>query len=242
MTSSYKNYSFFVRYESLFKSGTLNSMQYLSQRLAATPAPLRDASPPRRAASSPQRERLLDAAEHLVAANGCAGTSVEAIVKAAGVSSATFYEYFEGKEECYVAAFERAVEEAAAELERAAAGEPEAGGFTWSEEVATALRATTRLVVAQPERARLCLVEAQTGGPQLSLRFEATLDRVAGKLREGRRLQTAPPDLPPTHEEATAGALAWILRERLERDDVEGIAALYPRLVDIALAPYLGNG
>lgn len=217
-------------------------MQYLSQRLASKPAPLRDTSPPRRTPSSPQRERLLDAAERLVAANGCAGTSVEAIVKAAGVSSATFYEHFAGKEECYVAAFERAVEEAAAELARAAASEPEAGGYTWSEEVATALRATTRLVVAQPERARVCLVEAQTGGPALSVRFEATLDRVAAKLREGRALKTAPPDLPPTHEEATAGALAWLLRERLERGGGEDVEALYPQLIEIALAPYLGNG
>ncbi len=217
-------------------------MQYLSQRLASLPAPERDSAPLGSAASGGQRQRLLDAAERLVATRGCAGTSVEAIVKAAGVSSASFYEHFGSKEECYVAAFDRAVGEAATELARAAAGDPDVGGFNWTEGVATGLRAATRLIAAAPERARLCLVEAQTGGPELSAHFEATLDRIARKLREGRALETAPADLPPTHEEATAGALAWLLRERLERGGGEDVEALYPRLVEIALGPYLGDG
>jgi AcrR family transcriptional regulator len=192
--------------------------------------------------SPPQRERILDAAELLAAERGVAGASIEALVKQAGVSSVTFYEFFEGKEQCFVAAFERAVGAAAAELALAAAGDPAAGGLSWSEQIATGLRALTQLVAAAPARARLCLVEAQAGGPELSRRFEATLDRVATKLREGRALPTAPADLPATHEVATVGALAWLLRERLETGDVEKLQKLYPELIDIALAPYLGDG
>lgn len=217
-------------------------MQYLSQRLASKPAPKRGRGAGREAVVSPQRERILDAAERLAAEKGVAGASIEAIVKAAGVSTVTFYEHFEGKEECFVAAFDRAVGEGVEELTRAAAGDPAAGGLSWSEGLATGLRALTRLIAARPERARLCLVEAQTGGPELSARFEAALDRVAGKLREGRALDTAPVDLPPTHEEATAGALAWLLHERLERGGAEEVEAIYPELIDIALAPYLEGG
>jgi len=218
-------------------------MQYLSQRLASKPSPRRGGGRSADALPAPQRERILDAAERLVAERGFAGTSIEAIVKQAGVSSVTFYEFFDGKEECFAAAFDRAVEVAADELAAAAAGDPAAGGFTWTEQIATGLRALTKLVVAEPERARLCLVEAQTGGPQLSAGFEAAIDRVAAKLRAGRALDTAPVDLPATHEEATAGALAWLLRERLERGGAgEELEALYPELIDIALAPYLGNG
>lgn len=217
-------------------------MQYLSQRLASKPAPKRGKDPAPGVLAPPQRERILDAAERLIAQHGPSGTSIEAIVKAAGVSSVTFYEFFEGKEECFVAAFDRAVERAAEELARAAAGDPAAGGLSWSEQVATGLRASIELISARPEPARLCLVEAQTGGPQLSARFEAALDRVAAKLREGRALDTAPANLPATHEEATAGALAWLLRERLERGGEEDLEALYPELIDIALAPYLGDG
>jgi AcrR family transcriptional regulator len=217
-------------------------MQYLSQRLAAKPAPKRGEGPARGPLADRQRERILDAAERLAGENGCAATSIESIVKAAGVSTVSFYEHFEGKEECFVAAFDRAVQETAADLREAASGDPAAGGLSWSEGVATGLRAVTDLVAAEPERARLCLVEAQSGGSRLSRRFEAALDRVAAKLREGRALPTAPADLPATHEEATAGALSWLLRDRLERGRGEELGALYPEMIDIALAPYLGGG
>lgn len=216
-------------------------MQYLSQRLASRPSPRRGEDAAREAVPSPQRERILNAAERLVAEQGVAGTSIEAIVKEAGVSSVTFYEYFEGKEECFVAAFDRAVEAAVMDLAVAAAGDPAAGGLTWSEEVATGLRALAQLIDAEPARARLCLVAAQAGGPGLSGCFDALLDRIAAKLREGRALDTAPPDLPATHEEATAGALAWLLRERLEADRAESLDGLYPELIGMALAPYIGQ-
>lgn len=214
-------------------------MQYLSQRLARKPSPGRGGGTEAEAGSPPQRERILDAAERLIAARGVAGTSIEAIVKEAGVSSVTFYEFFDAKEECFVAAFDRAVEWAGEEIARAAAGDPAAGGLSWSEQVATGLRAVTKLIAAEPERARLVLVEAQAGGPVLGARFEAVLDRVATKLREGRALETAPADLPATHEEANAGALAWLLRERLEAGEGAELRKLYPEMIDIALAPYL---
>jgi AcrR family transcriptional regulator len=217
-------------------------MRYLSQRLASKPSTGRGDGHERSAAPAPQRERILDATEHLVAERGCAGTSIEAIVKAAGVSSVTFYEFFESKEECFVAAFDRAVDATAKELGRAAAGDPATGGLSWSEQMATGLRTLTKLVPAEPERARLCLVEAQTGRPELSARFDAVLDRVAAKLREGRALDTAPLDLPATHEEATAGALAWLLRECFEAGDAKELDSLYPELIDIALASYLSGG
>jgi len=215
-------------------------MQYLSQRLASRPSPRRGGGAEAGAGSPPRRERILDAAERLIAARGLAGTPIEAIVKEAGVSSVTFYELFEGKEECFLAALERALEWAEAEIAAAAKGDPAAGGLTWSEEVATGLRAVTKLIAAEPERARLVLVEAPTGGPELGARFDAALDRIAAKLREGRALETAPTGLPATQEEANAGALAWLLRERLERGGgQEELEALYPELIDIALAPYL---
>ena len=217
-------------------------MQYLSQRLASKPSPKRGEGTDAGAASPPQRERILDAAERLIAEKGVAGTSIEALVKEAGVSSVTFYDFFTDKGECFVAAFDRAVEETAERLAEAAAGDPAAGGLSWTEGVATGLRALIRLIPAEPERARLCLVEAQTGGPELATRFEATLDRVAEKLHEGRALETAEPELPATHEEATAGALAWLLRERLEAGGADDLEALYPELIDIALSPYLRNG
>jgi AcrR family transcriptional regulator len=212
-------------------------MQYLSQRLAKKPARRRDGGPLDGAVADGQRARILDAAEDLVGERGCAGATIEAIVKAAGVSTVTFYECFEDKAGCFLAAFDRAVAEGTEVLLGAAPLEA-----TWPERVATALRALLAEVDARPGRARLCLVEAPAGAPALSARYEATLDRAARALRAGRELETAPAGLPETLEEATAGGVAHLLRERLERGGGEdGVGELYPKLVEIALTPYLGD-
>jgi AcrR family transcriptional regulator len=212
-------------------------MQYLSQRLARKPARRRDGGPPDGAVADGQRARIFDAAEELIGERGCAGATIEAIVKAAGVSTVTFYECFEDKQACFLAAFDRAVEEGTAALLDAAP--PQA---TWPERVATALRALPAEVDARPGRARLCLVEAPAGPPALSARYEATLGRAARALRAGRELETAPAGLPETLEEATAGGVAHLLRERLEHGGGEDRAGeLYPQLVEIALTPYLGD-
>jgi AcrR family transcriptional regulator len=209
-------------------------MQYLSQRLAEKPARARGGGPPRDPLAARQRERLLAAAERLIAERGCAGTSIEATVKLARVSSVTFYEHFAGKEECFVAAFERAVAETRAELREAIPG-----GAPWPDQVRAALAALLAAIVAEPARARMCLVEAGVGGPALRARYDAALDAVASELREGRVLDSAPPGLPATLEEATVGSIAWLLRERLEAGDADGVEGLLPRLVDLTLSPYL---
>src|SRR5262249_43572336 len=66
----------------------------------------------RGARPSPTRERLLDAAMPLFAANGYRATSVGAIEKAAGLAprSGALYQYFAGKEQLLAAAVERKVE------------------------------------------------------------------------------------------------------------------------------------
>src|SRR4051812_48601235 len=84
-------------------------MQYLSQRLAVESTGTGEVRRPEGPAAATQRERILAATERLIAEKGCAGTTIEGIVKEAGVSSVTFYEHFEDKEDCFVAAFDRAV-------------------------------------------------------------------------------------------------------------------------------------
>jgi AcrR family transcriptional regulator len=212
-------------------------MQYLSQRLEEKSARTRGGDPPRGALASTQRERILAAVEQLVAEKGCAGASIEGIVKVAGVSSITFYEHFEDKEACFLAAFDRAVEETRAQLREAVADE-----LLWPDQIRAGLRALLEAIAADPARARMCLVEAQMDGPALLARYEAALDGAASKLREGRALDSAAGSLPDTLEQATIGGLAWLLRQRLELGGGDGVGEMLPRMIDIALSPYLGDG
>ncbi len=208
-------------------------MQYLSQRLASKPAKAPGATAPTDRLGADQRRRILDATEQLIGERGCGGASIEEIVKGAGVSSVTFYEHFVDKQACFVATFDRAVVEAGAELSAAAEREEE-----WADRVRAVLGALLAAIAAEPDRARLCLVEAQTGGPHLSARYDATLDAAASRLRRGRLLDTAPRELPDTVEEAAVGGIAWLLRQRVERGELDGVEELLPKLTEIALSPY----
>jgi AcrR family transcriptional regulator len=199
-------------------------MQYLSQRLAAEPVRTRDGERPRGSTADSQRERLLDATEALIAEKGAARTTIEAIVKEAGVSSVTFYEHFRGKDECCVAAFERAVEDLRAEVNDAL---PATGSR--AEQVRAGLEALLAAVDAEPARARLCFVEAQQGGPLMAARYDAALDEVAAGLGDALG-------------QAIAGGLAWLLRERLELGGGGSVRALLPEMTDVILAPEPANG
>lgn len=199
-------------------------MQYLSQRLAAEPPSTRNQEAPRGALAAGQRERILAATEQLIAEKGCAGTTIEGIVKLAGVSSVTFYEHFRDKEECFVAALDLAVEEAGAELREAA---PEDGSR--EDRLRAGLATLLAAVDAEPARARLCFVEAQKGGPLMRARYDEMLDAVATGLDD------------PLGQ-AIAGGLAWLLRERLELGGGGSARELLPEMTEVVLAPQPAHG
>jgi AcrR family transcriptional regulator len=195
-------------------------MQYLSQRLAVESTETGEDRRPQGPVAATQRERILAATERLIAEKSCAGTTIEAIVKEAGVSSVTFYEHFADKDECFVAAFDRAVEELRAAMPAELSGPEQAPG---------ALAALLEAIDADPARARLCFVEAQQGGPLLRARYEAALDAVAAELSDSLG-------------QAIVGGLAWLLRERLELGGGEGVRDLLPRMTEIVLDPYFVHG
>jgi AcrR family transcriptional regulator len=199
-------------------------MQYLSQRLAVDSAEARAEERPRGPVAGSQRERLLAATEALIAEKGAAATTIEAIVKGAGVSSVTFYEHFRGKEECFVAAFERAVAGLEAQVRGAV---PVAAAR--DEQVRAGLAALLVAIDAEPARARLCFVEAQKGGPRMRARYDEALDAAAAELGD------------PLGQ-GIAGGLAWLLRERLELGGGGSVQDLLPRMTEVVLTPNPANG
>src|ERR1700709_1587257 len=79
------------------------------------------------------RERLLAAARSAFAESGFHGASVEEIASRAGFSTGALYSNFDGKEDLFLVAREREIEEHAAEIaaavrERASVSERAAGG------------------------------------------------------------------------------------------------------------------
>jgi AcrR family transcriptional regulator len=183
-----------------------------------------------------QRERLFAATVDLVAKRGYRNTSIDHIVKSARVGYVAFYDLFEGKEECFLAAFERIVAETAEALASAAAGETE-----WPRQIAAALACTLDLIVADPKRARVALVEVQAAGPAAYARYEEAIDRTVPKLREGRAFNPDTENLSATLEEAVLGGIVWIVHQRLVKGELKQSEPLLEEAIQIALSPYLGD-
>jgi AcrR family transcriptional regulator len=183
-----------------------------------------------------QRQRLFDATVELVAKRGYRNTSVDHIVKAARVGYVAFYDLFDGKEECFLAAFDRIVEEAAEAVAEAVAGKEE-----WPQQIAAALACLIDLAAAEPKRARIALIEVQAAGPDAYARYEKAVDRAAPKLREGRQLNEEAAQLSETLEEAVLGGVIWIVHQQLVIGELEDAEALLEQSIQIALSPYLGD-
>jgi AcrR family transcriptional regulator len=188
------------------------------------------------AGAAEERERLFAATVELVAKRGYRNTSIDQIVAAAGVGHDAFHEHYAGKEECFLTAYDRIVEEGAAALAVAASDAGE-----WPEQMAAALARLLDLIVAEPWRARIALVEVQAAGPRAYARYGATIDRVAPKLREGRAYGQTAPALSETLEEAVLGGIVWIVQQRLLRGELKETEPLLGEAIQIAVGPYLGD-
>lgn len=183
-----------------------------------------------------QRARILEAAIEVLAAKGYPATTVDDIVAAARIGVGSFYSHFEGKEECLLGAFELVAEEL-----RGAVLPVAAEGETWAARVCVGLKALLDWIVANPSRARIALVEIQTGGTRALARYEQSLDAAAAFLRSGRGMADPTRHLPESLEETTAGGIAWLLRHRLAAAEAIEVEALFADLGEMVLEPYLGE-
>lgn len=208
----------------------------------ATPAPPRGAPKTRRkagkgtrvVASKAQRQLLLLAIAELVGARGYRATRVEDVAKRAKLSKSAFYVHFAGKEECFLAAFDAAVERIAERARATMAGE---GALV--ERTETGLRALLESFMAQPGLARLLTVEVRKVGAAGEARYSETLARFARLFTEadGDRQAGVKGDVSQLVAASVAGAIA--------REVGEGragqLAGLLPELLFTALAPCLGG-
>lgn len=138
-------------------------------------------SGPRRSAGEVgqhQRQRLLGAMVEAVTRHGYAGVTLRELVGLAGVSKTTFYELFESKEECFLAAFDGIVEQAAAQ-----ASDAYSGGSGHRDGLLRALRRYADLIAERPDAASLVIVESLGLGTAGAAHRERGLERFEQLLR-----------------------------------------------------------
>ncbi len=182
-----------------------------------------------------QRERLIAGLATAVAEKGYRAVTITDITKQARVSRRVFYENFEGKEECFVAAFEVVVRHI-----RELATQAVARVDGWPQRAIAAARAVLAFFAEEPDLARLCLVESQAAGPAVSARFHEAVHEVVPYLEQGRGERQGERELPATTEESTIGALVLLASRKVAADEALQLGDLLPDFTEFILSPYLG--
>ncbi len=182
-----------------------------------------------------QRERLLDAAVDVVAEKGYAATTVADLTKEAGVSRTTFYEHFEDKEACFLAAYDTAADVLARRI--GAAFETEEA---WPDRVRAGLAALLESLAGEPQIARLALVDVGSAGPQAQRRYRAALQRMTPFFDEGRDFAPGGRRLPANTSRMVVGAVTGLVSDEIEAGRAERLPEMLPEVLFASLVPYVG--
>lgn len=206
-----------------------------SRRRPDLPPPKVERIPPRSGLSRAevaaiQRRRILDGLAAALAYHGYEDTKITDIVELAGVSRPTFYEHFEGKDQCFAAAYEDGVERLVAIVEAAAEGAGE-----WDARLSAGLGAGLDFLAASPPLAHLLLVESLAAARPARLEHERSLARLATALSPSAD-ERAGAAVPEEIARLLAGGLASHLSGRVLAGEAERLAESHDLLLGYLLA------
>jgi AcrR family transcriptional regulator len=182
-----------------------------------------------------QRERLLEAAIRVVAEKGYAATTVADLTREAGISRTTFYEMFDDKEGCFLAAYDGIVDGLVRRV--APAYEAEEG---WPRRARAGLAALLEALAEEPEIARLALVDVGSAGPAAQRRYRAALQRLTPFFDEGRDFAPGGRNLPANTSRMAIGAVAGLISDEVTEGRAEYLPGLLSEVLFATLVPYIG--
>jgi AcrR family transcriptional regulator len=182
-----------------------------------------------------QRERLLEAAVRAVATKGYAAVTIGDLTREAGVSRTTFYELFEDKEACFLAAYDAAVETLVRRVTRAYEAEAE-----WPERAAAGMRALLGTLAEEPALARLALVDVGAAGPAAQRRYRAAIQRLTPLFEEGRDYAPGGRGLPANTSRMAIGCVTGLIADELLAGRAGQLRGLLSDALFATLMPYIG--
>ena len=212
-----------------------------------------------------QRTRMLSAMAELVSERGAGNVSVAHVVERAGISRRTFYEIFSDREDCFLAAFDDAIERIA---ERVVPVYEQPG--KWRERLRAALIEFLSFLDDDPGTGRLVVVETLGAGRRALEHRGLVLAQVISAVDGGRLEAKGGAEPPPLTSEGVVGAVLSVIHTRLQsgwggasrsrtypsgaqavrecaehmsdrgRRDAPPIAALTNPLMSMIVLPYLG--
>jgi AcrR family transcriptional regulator len=181
-----------------------------------------------------RRQPILAAMIRVVGENGYEEVAVEDVVAVAKISRTTFYEHFEGKQDCFLAAYEMLVDEVIGEL-AGAGGDEQA----WTDRATKGLTAIVERLAADPVLARAAIVEVGAAGADARLLHRRAIDRLSNCLDAGRDPQRDWA-LPKNVSLMSAGAVSGLIFDDVVAGRADRLRTRLPDLVFAMLVPYLG--
>lgn len=184
-----------------------------------------------------QRERLIAGLTEALYEVGYQKTTVSLIGQRAAVSKSDFYKHFESKDECFIAAYEAAIERIRGQVVAACEG---AEGEEWAYRVRAAIDALLKLFTAEPALGSIALVEGLRAGRDVYDRYQAAVESFVGYLGEGAPTLGGGGKVPEATDEAVVGGIASMLGRHIFAGEAERLNELFPEILEFALAAYLG--
>ncbi|HEY6779535.1 MAG TPA: helix-turn-helix domain-containing protein, partial [Thermoleophilaceae bacterium] len=181
-----------------------------------------------------QRGRLLAAMIEIVGRDGYHATSVTDVTARAGVSRKAFYDRFGDKEQCFIAAYEDALEKLLALALEAFETQD-----AWADRLRAGLSALLHALAREPEVARVCFVEVMAAGPRaVAARNTAMRDfsQLFDPGRSDRELA-----LPDAVALSMVGALSEVLYREIAEDRTAELPASLAELMYTVVLPVLGS-
>jgi AcrR family transcriptional regulator len=182
-----------------------------------------------------QRARMLSAAVDAIEENGYARLTVAQVIGRAKVSRKTFYDLFVDREDCFLAVFERTLEQMRARVVEAFEHES-----SWREGMRAGLAALLVFIDEEPELARLCVVDALGGGRRVLEERARVLVQLRKVIDGGRIAATVRREPPSVTAEGVIGAVFAVLHTRLLERSPKPYIGLHGSLMSIIVLPYLG--
>jgi AcrR family transcriptional regulator len=190
---------------------------------------------PRELVARSQRERLLAAVVRVTAQNGYESTSVADVLEEAGVGRESFYELFEDKKDCLLAARAILVDDLEATVKEAYSRPG-----PWVEQVRGGLAAMLDWFAADPAAAKVVVVELAAVGAVSRDLFQADFARFTKLVDSGIEQEDPVPGLSQAAGLAVGAALARVYEE-IVRGRAARLPELLPELTYEVLVPFVGE-
>jgi len=186
---------------------------------------------PREEVEENQRQRLYGATVAVVAKKGFEASSVSDLIEVAGVSRETFYKYFDDKEACFLATLE-VILTGATTLTASRVGREEG---SWEERAERGLAGFIELLVAQPDAARIAMVEAYAAGPAAQDVVARAVNNLEALMSYVFEQMPGRAGMPPEMITGMVGSARKIIHTRLHRRAEADLVGMVPDLVSLAL-------